>query len=70
MSELHLRQLYTLESRVQFAGWTQADIDSYNGPSPQIVSGLAENVRQKLGSTYCICEVTHPEYAAQVRCMN
>jgi nicotinamide mononucleotide (NMN) deamidase PncC len=61
MSELHLRQLYTLESRVQFAGWTQADIDNYRGPSPQIVSDLAESVRQKLGSTYCICEVSRLE---------
>jgi hypothetical protein len=25
--------------------------------SPQIVSRLAENVREKLGSTYCVCEV-------------
>jgi nicotinamide mononucleotide (NMN) deamidase PncC len=52
-----LYQVYTLESRVAFAGWTQANIDSYNGPSPDVVSGLAENVRQKLGSTYTVCEV-------------
>jgi len=48
--------VYTLESRVAFAGWTQANIDNYKGPSPEVVSGLAENVRQKLGSTYTVCE--------------
>ena len=50
-------QVYTLESRVAFAGWTQANIDNYKGPAPEVVSGLAENVRQKLGSTYTVCEV-------------
>jgi hypothetical protein len=50
-------QVYTLESRVAFAGWTQANIDNYKGPTPEVVSGLAENVRQKLGSTYTVCEV-------------
>jgi nicotinamide mononucleotide (NMN) deamidase PncC len=50
-------QVYTLESRVAFAGWTQANIDNYKGPSPEVVSGLAQNVRQKLGSTYTVCEV-------------
>ncbi|KAH7021298.1 putative competence/damage-inducible CinA family protein [Microdochium trichocladiopsis] len=48
--------LYTLESRVAFAGWTQADIDAYRGPTPQVVQGLAENVRARLGSTYTVCE--------------
>ena len=51
-------QVYTLESRVAFAGWTQANIENYKGPSPEVVSGLAENVRQKLGSTYTVCEVS------------
>jgi len=48
--------LYTLESRVAFAGWTQADISAYRGPTPQVVQGLAENVRARLGSTYTVCE--------------
>jgi len=48
--------VYTLESRIEFAGWTQANIENYRGPSPEIVSGLAENVRSKLGSTYTVCE--------------
>ena len=49
--------MYTLESRIALAGWAQANIDNYNGPTPEVVSGLAENVRKKLGSTYCVCEV-------------
>ncbi|KAK0118042.1 hypothetical protein ONS95_012352 [Cadophora gregata] len=48
--------LYTLESRISFAGWTQADTDKYRGPTTEIVAGLATNVRNKLGSTYTICE--------------
>ncbi|KAJ1325187.1 CinA family protein [Microdochium nivale] len=48
--------LYTLESRIAFAGWTQSNIDAYRGPNPDVVSGLAENVRARLDSTYAICE--------------
>jgi len=48
--------LYTLQSRIEFAGWTQATIDKYDGPTPQVVAGLAENVRQKLKSTYTVSE--------------
>ena len=39
-----------------FAGWTQADIDAYSGPSEGVVTKLAENIRSKLDSTYCLCE--------------
>jgi len=48
--------LYTLESRIAFAGWTQETLKGYAGPTPDIVAGLATNVRSKLGSTYTICE--------------
>ncbi|KXJ86780.1 hypothetical protein Micbo1qcDRAFT_168274 [Microdochium bolleyi] len=48
--------LYTLESRLAFAGWTQSHIDAYRGPTPDVVKGLAENVRLKLDSTYAVCE--------------
>jgi len=48
--------LYTLPSRIAFAGWTEEHIRDYKGPTPQIVAGLADNVRGKLGSTYTICE--------------
>jgi len=48
--------LYTLPSRIQFAGWTEEDFKSYNGPTPKVVSGLAENIRGKLESTYTVSE--------------
>ncbi|KAL8652180.1 MAG: hypothetical protein Q9210_002836 [Variospora velana] len=48
--------LYTLESRIQFAGWTEDTKKNYNGPNKEVVSALAQNVREKLGSTYCLSE--------------
>jgi len=48
--------LYTLESRIAYCGWTQDTIKSYSGPTPAIVSGLAEHTRKTLGSTYTISE--------------
>jgi len=48
--------LYTLESRLAFAGWTQEDTQQYGGPTPAIVTKLAENVRKTLGSTYTVSE--------------
>ena len=49
--------LYTLASRIAFAGWTQQNIDDYDGPTPRLVEGLASNAREKLKATYCIGEV-------------
>ncbi|KAI4170898.1 MAG: hypothetical protein LQ343_004662 [Gyalolechia ehrenbergii] len=48
--------LYTLESRVHFAGWTEDSMKNYKGPNKDVVIGLAKNVREKLRSTYCLCE--------------
>ncbi|MCJ1446586.1 MAG: hypothetical protein MMC23_007091 [Stictis urceolatum] len=48
--------LYTLPSRIAFAGWTQDSVKGYNGPTPDVVKGLAENVRGKLGATWCLSE--------------
>ncbi|KAL8872519.1 MAG: hypothetical protein Q9174_001863 [Haloplaca sp. 1 TL-2023] len=48
--------LYTLESRIQFAGWTEETKKNYKGPNKEVVSGLASHVRQRLGSTYCLSE--------------
>ncbi len=48
--------LYTLESRIAFVGWTQDSIANYKGPTPEVVKGLAENVRGKLGSTFAVGE--------------
>ena len=50
--------LYTLESRIAFAGWTQANVDNYDGPTPQLVEGLATHVRGTLKSTYTVGEVS------------
>ncbi|KAK5308438.1 hypothetical protein LTR99_001414 [Exophiala xenobiotica] len=48
--------LYTLPSRVAFAGWTQDNIDKYDGPTPELVAGLASHVRKTLESDYCVGE--------------
>jgi len=48
--------LYTLDSRIAFGGWTPQHIENYKGPTPGIVSGLAEHTRKTLGSTYTIGE--------------
>ena len=48
--------LYTLESRITFAGWTQEDVFKYKGPTPDVVAGLAENVRKKLETTWVVAE--------------
>ena len=48
--------LYTLESRIAFAGWTQENVENYKGPTPEVVCSLAANVRKTLGSTYTLCE--------------
>ncbi|KAI7785880.1 competence damage-inducible protein cina [Diaporthe eres] len=48
--------LYTLESRIAFGGWTQANIDNYSGPNPDLVAGLAKHVRGTLASTYAVAE--------------
>lgn len=48
--------LYTLESRIAFAGWTEETRAAYKGPTEDVVKGLAENVRGTLGATYCVCE--------------
>ncbi|KAH6658105.1 competence/damage-inducible protein-like protein cinA [Truncatella angustata] len=48
--------LYTLESRIAFAGWTKDSVKDYTGPTPAIVAGLAEHTRKTLGSTYTVSE--------------
>ncbi|EME42760.1 hypothetical protein DOTSEDRAFT_176031 [Dothistroma septosporum NZE10] len=48
--------LYTLPSRIAYAGWTQESIQDYRGPTTDIVSGLAKHVRKDLESTYTLSE--------------
>lgn len=48
--------LYTLPSRIAYAGWAQENIDHYRGPTPDVVAGLAKHVRKDLESTYTLAE--------------
>jgi len=48
--------LYTLESRTNYAGWTQENISNYKGPTTEIVSGLGKKVRGDLGATWVLAE--------------
>ena len=48
--------LYTLPSRIAYAGWTQETISNYKGPTTDIVTGLAKHVRRDLESTYTLAE--------------
>jgi PncC family amidohydrolase len=48
--------VYTLPSRIAYAGWTKDTIANYSGPTTDIVSGLAKQVRKDLESTYTISE--------------
>ncbi|KAG0696348.1 hypothetical protein DFH29DRAFT_207771 [Suillus ampliporus] len=48
--------LYTTKSRRVWAGWTDENLKNYNGPTPELVTGLAVNVREQMGATYCIGE--------------
>jgi len=38
LSTHKLIKVYTLESRLAFAGWTPANIRSYSGPTPAVVA--------------------------------
>jgi len=48
--------LYTLESRIAFAGWTPENLKTYTGPTPAVVEGLTTHVNKTLGSTYTVGE--------------
>lgn len=48
--------LYTLESRLAYAGWTPEHISAYKGPTPQIVSGIASHVKGELGPSWVVAE--------------
>jgi len=48
--------LYTLMARKAWGGWTDADIEAYQGPTEAVVGKLARNVCQTLNATHCIGE--------------
>ncbi|KAL0257728.1 hypothetical protein SLS55_006891 [Diplodia seriata] len=49
-------QLYTLESRIAYGGWTEENLKNYAGPTPEIVQGIAQHVRGTLATTWTVCE--------------
>ncbi|KAJ5713340.1 uncharacterized protein N7483_010521 [Penicillium malachiteum] len=48
--------VYTLQSRIEFAGWTSENLNNYEGPTIEIVAGMADHTRRTLGSTYAVSE--------------
>jgi nicotinamide mononucleotide (NMN) deamidase PncC len=48
--------VYTTKSRRAWAGWTDANLVNYNGPTPELVTELAANVREQMDVTYCVGE--------------
>lgn len=48
--------LYTLPSRIAYAGWSEENLKTYKGPTPEICAGLAKHVRKDLGATYTVAE--------------
>jgi PncC family amidohydrolase len=47
---------YTLNSRTELAGADAAQYVNYQGTTPAMITHLAESMRQRLGSTWCIAE--------------
>lgn len=47
---------YTLNSRIQLAGVPPATLENYRGTTPEMISTLAESMRQRLGADWCIAE--------------
>ncbi|KAH7912852.1 hypothetical protein BJ138DRAFT_1147317 [Hygrophoropsis aurantiaca] len=48
--------LYSGVSRKALAGWTDENFKDYKGPTTELVATLATDIREKLGTTYCIGE--------------
>jgi PncC family amidohydrolase len=48
--------VYTMKPRKAWAGWTDEKVASYRGPTPELVTELAANVREQMDVTYCIGE--------------
>ena len=48
--------IYTLPSRIAYAGWTEESLKGYSGPTTEIVAGMAESVRAELKADYVLSE--------------
>nr|ART39075.1 H500 [uncultured bacterium] len=47
---------YTLNSRVALAGVPAKTLENYQGTTPEMIATLAESMRQRLGTDWCISE--------------
>lgn len=48
--------VYSLDARVALAGWTEADVAGYRGPTQGIVAGLAAHVRDTMKASFALAE--------------
>ncbi len=48
--------VYTLKSRTGLAGVPAEQYVNYRGTTPEIITSLAESMRARLGTTWCIAE--------------
>ncbi|KAG1857032.1 hypothetical protein DFJ58DRAFT_913591 [Suillus subalutaceus] len=48
--------VYTTKPRKAWAGWTDENVVNYSGPTTELVTELAANVREQMDVTYCIGE--------------
>jgi nicotinamide-nucleotide amidase len=48
--------LYTLKSRIMLAGVPQDQLANYRGTTTELLGGMAEAMRGRLGSTWCVAE--------------
>ena len=48
--------VYTLNSRIQLAGVSPEEYANYRGTTPELITSLAEAMRQRLGATWVIAE--------------
>jgi PncC family amidohydrolase len=48
--------IYTLNSRIKLAGVPAESLANYQGTTTEMVAMLAESMRERLGSTWCIAE--------------
>jgi PncC family amidohydrolase len=48
--------VYTLASRTALAGAPASLFENYRGTTPEMITAVAESMRQRLGATWCIAE--------------
>ena len=48
--------VYTLDSRIALAGAPAELFENYRGTTAEMISAIAESMRQRLGATWCIAE--------------